>query len=104
MSKECTLCDQGKCQPTFVYVVGNRDGTGSVKVGISVSASKRLAQHRKKTRRDLVVHWKKLLSCEFAAFDAEQAICDQLDYCRDQGDWFFRPVGDVVLIAEKACK
>jgi predicted GIY-YIG superfamily endonuclease len=90
--KRCKVCDPFRkasdCRPCFVYVVGNRDGSGAVKVGMSFKPTQRLAQHRKMTGRDLTVHHKTEMSCEYRALDAEDRALDHLARYRTQGDWF----------------
>lgn len=98
----CTYCKPGACRPTWLYVVADADGAGPVKVGISFHATKRLAMHRKKTKRNLAVHWKRQFSCEFAAIEAEDAVCDALDAYRTRGDWFDLPVSEIIELAEVA--
>lgn len=101
---ECFYCEAGECRETWLYIVAGRNGEGPVKIGISFKPVQRLAQHRKKTRRDLVIHWSRKFPCEFAAFDAEDAATDAMDAHRVYGDWFNSSVAEIISSTEKAIK
>lgn len=97
----CIYCGD-KCRPCWLYVVADRDGGGPVKVGISFHPTRRLAQHRKKTGRDLAVHYKREFPCEFAASDAEDVATEALADARVRGDWFSVSVAHAIKIASGA--
>lgn len=97
----CLGCSPKVCGEWWLYVVADKDGSGPVKVGTSSKPTRRLAQHRKKTGRDLAVHFKRSFRCEFAACEAEERVTATLDAWRTRGDWFDRDVADVVAVAER---
>lgn len=99
--RNCKFCSPRICRPCFLYVIADRDGSGLVKVGISVRPSRRLAEHRKKTRRDLKIYHRVELRCEFAALDAEGAALRALERWRIFGDWFNCSVADAVAAVER---
>lgn len=100
---KCGLTSQGPCRPCFVYVVCDKgEPFGAVKVGIAFKPTKRLAQHRKKTGRDLAVHHRQEFRCEFVAADVERRALMLLSEYRFYGDWFNCSIDDAVQAVEKA--
>ena len=100
--RKCKYCGPSVCRPCTVYVVADRDGCGFVKVGVSFSPTRRLAQHRKKTGRDLAVFFKFETSCEYLAMDVESAALDALMASRVQGDWHSCTVEDAIVAVKAA--
>lgn len=99
--RNCKYHGKNRCRECWLYVVADRDGTGPVKVGISFSPVHRLSQHRKKTGRDLRIHYRASFPCEFEASDAEDSICKSLEIGRVRGDWFDIRLPDVIAAASK---
>ena len=92
MSKRCKVCCEDSCRPCWLYVVSDKDKADTIKVGISTRPAKRLAEHRKKTGRDLSILFKREMRCEFDAMDAERRALKKLEPFRTRGDWFACPV------------
>lgn len=103
MKGPCICCGPKVCRPCWVYVVADKDGSGPVKVGISFHPVQRLSQHRKKTQRDLCIHFKRAFTCEFRAMEAEENAIDALSAARVYGDWFGVAVAEAIK-AVKAAK
>ncbi len=89
MRRKCPFhLSPNDCVPCWVYVVGDRDGSGPFKVGLSKNVTRRVAQHRKKTGRNLAALFRVETSCEFSAIDVERDALDALTAYREHGDWF----------------
>lgn len=101
MSSRCLFCSPKVCGECWLYVVADRDGQGPVKVGISNKPVHRLAQHRKKTRRDLSIHFRVAFRCEFKALAAEESCLKTLKDNRVHGDWFDLPVSQIVELVKR---
>lgn len=102
MTKPCLQCGPKVCGEYWLYVVADKDGSGPVKVGISRKPVGRLAQHRKKTKRDLSIHLKLPFKCEFKAMDAEDSCLTALQDSRVYGDWFDLSIAQVVEIVKRS--
>lgn len=102
MSAKCMFCSSKVCGEYWIYVVADRDGSGLVKVGVSRNVTRRVAQHRKKTGRDIQQHFKAPFRCEFKAMDAEERALEALARHRVHGDWFDLPVSDVIKTVRRA--
>ncbi len=84
----CFFCGQ-KCRKTSVYVIGESDWAASVKVGYAANPSKRLAQIRKQTGRDVAILHIIHAHCEFKAMDIEDASHRLLaPQWSGYGEWF----------------
>ena len=94
--KECLCCGDGECRPCWLYVVVGSDGEPPVKVGISCKPTRRLAQHRKKEARPLIVAFKIECQCEFVAMNLEQEAINTLGGYRTRGDWFDCSTGQAI--------
>lgn len=101
VSVNCLMCGPKVCGEYWLYVVADKDCTGPVKVGISNHATRRLAAHRRKTGRDLMVHFKIAFSCQFKAMDGECLALDALSEYRVNGDWFDLPVEQVIATVRR---
>lgn len=103
MSRRCLVCSPKVCGEYWLYVVADCDGKGPVKVGISKKPVNRLAQHRKKTKRDLSIHFRVVFKCEFKALEAEESCLNALKDSRSSGDWSNLPVSQVVDTVKRRC-
>lgn len=104
MARKCLYCSPKVCGEYWIYVVADKDGTGPVKVGISNNPTRRLGQHRKKTKRDLIVHFKVPVQCQFRAFDVEEYALESLDDFRTTGDWFSAPIAQCIDAVNRAMR
>lgn len=91
MAVQCFYCGS-RCRQTSIYVIGEEWDAPTVKVGYSGKVSKRLAQLRRQSGRNLTILARRDVACEFKAMDIESLAHDLLkQHWSGRGEWFSCP-------------
>lgn len=104
MSGNCLVCTPRRCEPYWLYVVEDtRDGT--VKIGLTIDVSRRIASYRANRAVHLELRHKRIAGCEFTGADREQKALRALAKLgpRRAGDFFHATVADAIQCVEKVC-